>query len=168
MPDLDRAHVAYRAKERSVRQWCKRLTRLTYAYSKKWEHLHGALSLHFAYYSFCRIHRTLRVTRAMEARISSSVWTLREILAQWEKIGVKATKIAIRGNDGQSVPGSRALIWGNNAAWLCPTCDNLLGNRTGDTEYRVTCSCGARYEIKRSETSTGRLHLGPATGVVRL
>ena len=36
---------------------------LTYAYSKKWEHLHAALALHFAYYDFCRVHRSLRVTR---------------------------------------------------------------------------------------------------------
>jgi hypothetical protein len=32
-------------------QWCKRLTRLTYAFSKKWENLQAALSLHFAYYN---------------------------------------------------------------------------------------------------------------------
>lgn len=49
---------------------CKRLTRLTYAYSKKWEHLHAALALHFAYYNFCRVHRSLRVTPAMESGIT--------------------------------------------------------------------------------------------------
>jgi hypothetical protein len=35
----------------TLRQWCKRLTRLTYASSKKWENLHAALALHFAYYN---------------------------------------------------------------------------------------------------------------------
>ena len=39
----------------SLRQWCKRLTRLTYAFSKKWEKQDAALSLHFAYYNFCRV-----------------------------------------------------------------------------------------------------------------
>jgi len=81
---------------------------------------------------------------------------------------VETTKIVIRGKDGQPVSGSRALIWGNNAAWLCPTCDNLLGNRTGDTEVLVPCSCGARYEIMRSKNKSGTLHLGPATGVRQL
>lgn len=69
MPDLDRASTSHiERKNGSLRQWCKRLTRLTYAYSKKWDHLHAALALHFAYYSFCRAHRRLRVTPAMEAK----------------------------------------------------------------------------------------------------
>jgi IS1 family transposase len=81
MPDLDRAGTSHvERKNGSLRQWCKRLTRLTYAYSKKWEHLHAALALHFAYYNFCRLHRSLRVTPAMEAGITDHVWTLRELL----------------------------------------------------------------------------------------
>jgi IS1 family transposase len=81
MPDLDRASTSHvERKNGSLRQWCKRLTRLTYAYSKKWENLHAALALHFAYYNFCRVHRSLRVTPAMEAGITDHVWTLRELL----------------------------------------------------------------------------------------
>jgi transposase-like protein/IS1 family transposase len=81
MPDLDRANTSHvERKNGSLRQWCKRLTRLTYAYSKKWEHLHAALALHFAYYNFCRVHRSLRVTPAMEAGITDHVWELRELL----------------------------------------------------------------------------------------
>lgn len=83
MPDLDRASTSHvERKNGSLRQWCKRLTRLTYAYSKKWEHLNAALALHFAYYNFCRIHRTLRVTPAMEAGVTDHVWTIREMLSQ--------------------------------------------------------------------------------------
>jgi hypothetical protein len=67
-------------KNGSLRQWYKGLTRLTYASSKKWEHLHAALALHFAYYDFCRIHRSLRVTPAMESGVTDHVWTLRELL----------------------------------------------------------------------------------------
>lgn len=81
MPDLDRATTSHvERKNGSLRQWCKRLTRLTYAYSKKWEHLHAALALHFAYYNFCRVHRSLRLTPAMEAGITDRVWTLRELI----------------------------------------------------------------------------------------
>jgi transposase-like protein/IS1 family transposase len=81
MRDLDRPSTSHvERKNGSLRQWCKRLTRLTYAYSKKWEHLHAALALHFAYYNFCRVHRSLRVTPAMESNLTDYVWTLRELL----------------------------------------------------------------------------------------
>lgn len=40
---------------------------MTNGFSKKWENLWAALCLHFAHYNFCRIHRTIRVTPAMEA-----------------------------------------------------------------------------------------------------
>jgi hypothetical protein len=59
----------------------RRLTRLTNAFSKKWENLWAAYCLHFAYYNFCRIHKTLRVTPAMEAGITGTVWTIEDLLA---------------------------------------------------------------------------------------
>ena len=65
----------------SLRQWCKRLTRLTYAFSKKWEHLRAALALHFAHYNFCWIHRTIHRSPAMEAGIADHVWGIGELLA---------------------------------------------------------------------------------------
>ncbi len=58
----------------------RRLTRLTNAFSKKWENLKAALALHFAYYNFCRIHKTIRCTPAMEAGIASTVWTIKDLL----------------------------------------------------------------------------------------
>jgi transposase-like protein/IS1 family transposase len=66
----------------TMRMQIRRLTRLTNAFSKKWENLWAALCLHFAYYNLCRIHRTLRVTPAMEAEIADRVWTPRELLAE--------------------------------------------------------------------------------------
>jgi hypothetical protein len=42
----------------SMRMCIRRLTRLTNAFSKKWENLKAALALYFAYYNFCRIHGT--------------------------------------------------------------------------------------------------------------
>ena len=59
----------------------RRLTRLTNAFSKKWDNLKAALALHFAYYNFCRVHKTLRCTPAMEAGIANTIWTLQDILA---------------------------------------------------------------------------------------
>jgi len=82
--DPDEAKICTSHIERqngSLRQWCKRLTRLTYAFSKKWENLRAALALHFAFYNFCRVHRTIRCTPAMAAGITSRVWTLADLLA---------------------------------------------------------------------------------------
>ena len=46
----------------------RRITRLTNGFSKKWENLKAALALYFAYYNFCRIHKTIRCTPAMPYR----------------------------------------------------------------------------------------------------
>jgi hypothetical protein len=56
-----------------MRMQIRRLTRLRNAFPKKWENLWAALCLHIAYHNFCRIHRTLRVTAAMEAAITDHV-----------------------------------------------------------------------------------------------
>ncbi len=64
----------------TMRMQMRRLTRLTNGFSKKWENLWVALCLHFAYYNFVRIHRTLRVTPAMAAGITDRVWDLSELL----------------------------------------------------------------------------------------
>jgi transposase-like protein/IS1 family transposase len=64
----------------TMRMMIRRLTRLTNAFSKKWENLRAALALHFAYYNFCRVHKTLRCTPAMEAGITRHVWELKELL----------------------------------------------------------------------------------------
>jgi transposase-like protein/IS1 family transposase len=65
----------------TIRMQMRRLTRLTNAFSKKWENLWAAYCVHFAYYNFCRIHKTLRVTPAMETGITNHVWDLAELLA---------------------------------------------------------------------------------------
>lgn len=58
----------------------RRFTRLTNAFSKRIENLRAAFSLHFAYYNFVRVHRSLRVTPAMEARVSDRLWSLDELV----------------------------------------------------------------------------------------
>jgi IS1 family transposase len=63
----------------TIRMMCRRFTRLTNAFSKKLENLKAALALHFAYYNFCRIHATLRVTPAMAAGITDRVWGLEDL-----------------------------------------------------------------------------------------
>ncbi len=64
----------------TMRMQIRRFTRLTNAFSKKWENHYAALSLYFAYYNFVRIHSAIRVTPAMEAGLTNHVWTLKELL----------------------------------------------------------------------------------------
>jgi IS1 family transposase len=66
----------------TIRMQMRRLTRLPNGFSKKWENLWAAYCVHFAFYNFCRIHKTLRVTPAMESGITDRVWDLRELLME--------------------------------------------------------------------------------------
>jgi len=65
----------------NVRMAMRRMTRLTNGFSRKWENLKAAYALYFAYYNFCRVHSSLRVTPAMESGITDHVWSLRELLS---------------------------------------------------------------------------------------
>ena len=65
----------------TMRMCMRRFTRLTNGFSKRLKNLKSAVALHFAYYNFCRIHGSLRVTPAMEAGITDHVWTVEELLA---------------------------------------------------------------------------------------
>ncbi len=79
-PDV--AHVSTSYVERqnlTMRMSMRRFTRLTNGFSKKIENLEHAVALHFMHYNFCRIHKSLRVTPAMEAGIAKHVWSLEEI-----------------------------------------------------------------------------------------
>jgi hypothetical protein len=64
----------------TTRLHMRRLTRLTYAFSKKFENFEAATALHFAYYNFVKRHNTLRVTPAMEAGIERDFWTVRDLV----------------------------------------------------------------------------------------
>ena len=64
----------------TMRMQIRRFTRLTNAFSKKWDNHYAALALYFAYYNFCRVHMTLRVTPAMEAGITDHIWNLSDLL----------------------------------------------------------------------------------------
>lgn len=79
----DPKHVSTSFVERqnlNMRMGMRRFTRLTNAFSKKVENHGHMVALYFAYYNFCRVHTTLRVTPAMEAGISDHVWTVDELV----------------------------------------------------------------------------------------
>lgn len=80
----DPAHISTAYVERqnlSMRMSMRRFTRLTNAFSKKVENHAAALALYFMYYNFGRVHQTLRVTPAMQAGVSTHVWSIEEIVA---------------------------------------------------------------------------------------
>lgn len=80
-PDKKEISTSYVERQNlTMRMSMRRFTRLTNGFSKKIENLEAAVALHFMHYNFCRIHKTLRVTPAMEAGITDHVWTLEEII----------------------------------------------------------------------------------------
>jgi IS1 family transposase len=80
----ERQHISTSYVERqnlTMRMTNRRFTRLTNAFSKKIENHQHAVAINFAHYNFCRIHKTLRVTPAMEAGLTDHVWEIEELLA---------------------------------------------------------------------------------------
>lgn len=74
----------------TMRMHMRRFTRLTNGFSRKVANLRAAVALHFAYYNFCRIHQTLRVTPAMAAGISDRAWIIDDLLGLLERRESKA------------------------------------------------------------------------------
>lgn len=64
----------------TTRLHMRRLTRLTYAFSKKLANFEAATALHFAYYNFVKRHNALRMTPAMAAGIERDFWTVGNLL----------------------------------------------------------------------------------------
>src|SRR5207248_10450998 len=80
-PDPDHISTSFVERQNlTMRMQLRRFTRLTNAFSKKLSHLKAAVALHFAYYNFCRVHSSLRVTPVMEAGLTDYVWTVGELL----------------------------------------------------------------------------------------
>jgi IS1 family transposase len=76
----------------SMRMGMRRFTRLTNAFSKKIENHMHALAIYFMHYNYARIHKTLRVTPAMQAGITDHVWELEEILQMADRSLLKPGK----------------------------------------------------------------------------
>ena len=81
-PDMNRVGTSrVERMNLNTRMENRRFTRLTNAASKKWSNHHASLALYFAYYNFCRQHRSLKgSTPAMAQGITKSIWTLKDLL----------------------------------------------------------------------------------------
>ena len=81
MPDVSRICTSHVEKQNhTLRMHCRRLTRLTNAFSKKVENFEAAVAMNFAYYNFVRTHGALRMTPAQAAGVESSAWTVAELV----------------------------------------------------------------------------------------
>lgn len=87
-PDMKHVSTSYAERNNlNIRMHSRRMTRLTNAFSKKMENHAHAMSLHFIYYNFVRIHKTLRTTPAMAAGVTKKLWEMSDIvdmLEVWE------------------------------------------------------------------------------------
>jgi IS1 family transposase len=87
--DPDPKHVSTSYVERqnlTMRMSMRRFTRLTNAFSKKVDNHMAAIALHFMWYTFGRIHKSLRITPAMAAGVSDHVWSMDEVVALIEAV----------------------------------------------------------------------------------
>ncbi len=81
--DPDPAHISTSFAERqnlSVRMGLRRYTRLTNAFSRKIENHAAAVALYYFAYNFIKIHRTLRMTPAMGARVTDRLWEVSDLV----------------------------------------------------------------------------------------
>ena len=82
-PDMRKASTSFVERQNlTMRMSLRRFTRLTNAFSKKMENHRKAIALHFAWYNFCRRHRTLRTTPGVAAGVTYREWTIRDLL-EW-------------------------------------------------------------------------------------
>lgn len=87
--DPDPKHISTSYAERqnlTMRMHMRRFTRLTNAFSKKFENHVHMVALYTVFYNFTKIHKTLRVTPAMQAGLTDHVWSMEEIVRLLEEV----------------------------------------------------------------------------------
>lgn len=86
-PDPQHVSTSYVERQNlTMRMSMRRFTRLTNGFSKKFDNHVHALALYFAFYNFCRVHKTLRVSPAMAAGITDRLWSLDDIVAKIDEM----------------------------------------------------------------------------------
>ena len=96
-PDPEHISTSYIERQNlTMRMGMRRFTRLTNAFSKKFENHVHAIAIYYMHYNFVRIHQTLRVTPCMEAGITTTPWTLIDmvrVLEEWEAMQAAQARI---------------------------------------------------------------------------
>lgn len=68
----------------TLRMHCRRLSRLTNAFFKKFENFKAAVALHYAYYNYVKVNRAVRCTPAMTAGVTNTPWTVQDLVEMIE------------------------------------------------------------------------------------
>ena len=81
-PDMGRTCTSHSERMNgSIRNFVKRMGRLTYCFSKRWDNHRAALGLFFAHYNYCRAHRSLKgQTPAMAHGLTTEVWSVQDLI----------------------------------------------------------------------------------------
>jgi IS1 family transposase len=97
-PDPKHVSTSYVERQNlTMRMHMRRFTRLTNAFSKKVENHACAIALHCMFYNFVRVHKTLKVTPAMAAGVTTRLWEMTDIvdlIDAWEAKQVRQTRLA--------------------------------------------------------------------------
>jgi IS1 family transposase len=80
-PEIKSISTSYVERQNlTMRMHMRRLTRLTNGFPKKMENFKCAVALHFAYYNFVRMHKSLRMTPAMAGGVTDRIWNVADLI----------------------------------------------------------------------------------------
>lgn len=88
----DPAHVSTSHIERAnltMRMANRRFTRLTNAFSKKFENHVHMVALYTVWYNFMKMHKTLKMTPALAAGITGKLWSMDDLVAMMDAVAPK-------------------------------------------------------------------------------
>ena len=92
-PDINKVSTSYVERQNlTMRMHMRRFTRLTNGFSKKVANHEASIALHFMYYNFVKIHKTLKCTPAMAAGVTPKLWEMTDVVAMIEAEEAKVSK----------------------------------------------------------------------------
>mgnify|MGYP000642360504 FL=1 len=92
-PDITKVSTSYVERQNlTMRMHMRRFTRLTNGFSKKVANHEASMALHFMYYNFVKMHKTLKCTPAMAAGVTGKLWEMSDVVAMIEEEEAKVSK----------------------------------------------------------------------------
>lgn len=89
-PDPDHVSTSHVERQNlTMRMQMRRFTRLTNAFSKKFENHMHMVAVYTVWYNFIRIHKTLRMSPAMAAGVSDKLWSMDDLCAMMDEVAPK-------------------------------------------------------------------------------